>query len=64
MAQQPAACPDTGTLCRLAAKEIGSALEISARTVEFHKYHMMQRLNVHTNAELVHCAIKLGIVEL
>jgi DNA-binding NarL/FixJ family response regulator len=46
----------------LSAKEIGSALDISARTVEFHKYQMMERLDLHTSAELVHFAIKHGIV--
>lgn len=44
------------------AKEIGATLAVSARTVEFHKYQMMERLNLHTNAELVHFAIKQGIV--
>ena len=46
------------------AKEIGAALSISARTVEFHKYQMMETLNLHTSAELVHFAIKHGIVEI
>jgi DNA-binding NarL/FixJ family response regulator len=46
----------------LSAKEIGAALAVSARTVEFHKYQMMERLNLHTSAELVHFAIKHGIV--
>ena len=45
-------------------KEIGSRLGISARTVEFHKYRMMEALGLHTNAELVHFAIKNGLVEL
>ena len=45
------------------AKEIASSLGISARTVEFHKYQMMETLGVHTNAELVHFAIKQGLVE-
>ena len=45
-----------------AAKEIGSALAISARTVEYHKYQMMEALDLHTNAELIHFAIKHGIV--
>jgi DNA-binding NarL/FixJ family response regulator len=44
------------------AKEIGGALAISARTVEFHKYQMMETLGLHTNAELVHFALKHGIV--
>ena len=46
------------------AKEIGASLAISARTVEFHKYQMMETLDLHTSAELVHFAIKHGIVEL
>ena len=46
------------------AKEIGVSLSISARTVEFHKYQMMETLDLHTSAELVHFAIKHGIVEL
>ena len=44
------------------AKEIGSMLSISTRTVEFHKYQMMETLDLHTNAELVRFAIKQGIV--
>ena len=44
------------------AREIGALLEISPRTVEFHKYQMMQTLNVQTSAELIHFAIKHGIV--
>ena len=43
------------------AKEIGNTLTVSARTVEFHKYQMMEKLNIHTNAELVHFALKHGI---
>jgi DNA-binding NarL/FixJ family response regulator len=46
------------------AKEIASSLSISARTVEFHKYQMMETLGVHTNAELFHFALKHGLVEL
>jgi DNA-binding NarL/FixJ family response regulator len=45
-------------------KQIASSLGISARTVEFHKYQMMEALGVHTNAELTHFAIKHGLVEL
>jgi DNA-binding NarL/FixJ family response regulator len=44
------------------AKEIGAELGISARTVEFHKYQMMETLDLHASAELVHFAIKHGIV--
>ena len=45
------------------AKEIASTLSISARTVEFHKYQMMETLDIHTNAELIHFAIKHGLIE-
>jgi DNA-binding NarL/FixJ family response regulator len=48
----------------LSAKEIASKLSISARTVEFHKYQMMDTLGLRTNAELVHFAIKHGLLEL
>jgi DNA-binding NarL/FixJ family response regulator len=44
------------------AKEIAEALAISARTVEFHKYQMMEAHGLHSSAELVHFAIKHGIV--
>jgi DNA-binding NarL/FixJ family response regulator len=46
------------------AKEIAARLEISARTVEFHKYQMMEALGIHNSAELIHLAIKHGLVEL
>jgi DNA-binding NarL/FixJ family response regulator len=45
------------------AKQIASTLGISPRTVEFHKYQMMESLGLRTNAELVHFAIKHGLVE-
>jgi DNA-binding NarL/FixJ family response regulator len=45
------------------AKEIATTLSISTRTVEFHKYQMMETLGLHTNAELIHFAIKHGVVE-
>jgi DNA-binding NarL/FixJ family response regulator len=44
------------------AKQIGRMLAISARTVEFHKYQMMDAHGLHSSAELVHFAIKHGIV--
>ena len=44
------------------AKEIAGILEISARTVEFHKYQMMDLLGLHNNAELILFAIKSGLV--
>ena len=44
------------------AKEIADILYISPRTVESHKYKMMEQLNVKTSAELVGYAIRHGIV--
>jgi DNA-binding NarL/FixJ family response regulator len=44
------------------AKEIATMLNISPRTVEFHKYRIMEALAVKTSAELVQYAIKHGIV--
>jgi DNA-binding NarL/FixJ family response regulator len=45
----------------LSAKEIANDLAISARTVEFHKYQIMEMNGLHRTAELVHFAIKHGI---
>ena len=43
------------------AKEIGGLLGISARTVETHKYRMMDDLGLKTSAELVQYAIRMGV---
>lgn len=48
----------------LTAKEIGLELHISARTVEDHKYRMVESLGVKGSADLIHFAIKHGIVGL
>lgn len=44
------------------AKQIAKKLSISPRTAEFHKYRIMEILNVKTNAELVSYAMRHGIV--
>ncbi len=44
------------------AKEIATILHISTRTVEFHKYRIMEDFNLRTNAELIKYAVKNGIV--
>jgi DNA-binding NarL/FixJ family response regulator len=44
------------------AKEIAATLGISARTVEFHKYRMMESLRVENSAELILFAVKHGLV--
>ena len=43
-------------------KEIAAALDLSARTVETHKYQMMQTLGVSSTAELVKYAITHRLV--
>jgi DNA-binding NarL/FixJ family response regulator len=43
-------------------KEIAAILQLSTRTVETHKYEMMQALGVQSTAELVRYAIQHGIV--
>jgi DNA-binding NarL/FixJ family response regulator len=43
-------------------KEVAAVLDISPRTVEFHKYRIMELLGVKTTAELVQYAIKHGLI--
>jgi DNA-binding NarL/FixJ family response regulator len=43
-------------------KEVAAVLDISPRTVEFHKYRIMELLGVRTTAELVQYAIKHGLI--
>jgi DNA-binding NarL/FixJ family response regulator len=43
-------------------KEIGHILHIATRTVAFHKYRIMDQLNIKTTAELIQFAIKHHIV--
>jgi len=43
-------------------KEIASRLNISSRTVEYHKYKMMKDIGMKTVADLVRYAVKQGIV--
>jgi DNA-binding NarL/FixJ family response regulator len=44
-------------------KEIGSLLEITSRTVAFHKYRIMENLGLRSNAELVQFAIRNSLIE-
>jgi len=44
------------------AKEIARLLDISHRTVEYHKYQTMGSLGARSNAELIQLAVRLGIV--
>jgi len=45
------------------AKEIAAVLNVSSRTVEFHKYQMMEELGAKTAAELIRFAVKHRIVD-
>ena len=44
------------------SKEVAAILRISTRTAEFHKYRIMEQLNIKTSAELVQYAVKHGII--
>ena len=46
------------------AKEIASVLDISAKTVEFHKYKMMEQLGIKTSSELIQYGMKHGIISI
>ncbi len=45
-------------------KEAADVLNVSVRTVEFHKYQIMKRLGLHTNADITKYAVRLGITPL
>ena len=42
----------------LTMKEVAAALNISTRTVAFHKYQMMRQLGIATSAELIQYAVR------
>ena len=43
-------------------KEVASVLNLTTRTVAFHKYRIMEVLNVRTSAELVQYAIRTHVI--
>ena len=43
-------------------KEVGSVLNVTPRTVAFHKYRVMKALDLKTTADLIQFAIKLRIL--
>jgi DNA-binding NarL/FixJ family response regulator len=43
-------------------KEVAAILDVTPRTVAFHKYRMMEQLRVRTSAELVQFAVREGVV--
>lgn len=44
-------------------REIAESLFISVKTVETHKAHIMEKLNLHKRAELVRYAIRKGLLQ-
>lgn len=45
-------------------KEIAGQLNLSEKTVEFHKHHIMEAFNLKSNADLVLFALKHGLIML
>jgi DNA-binding NarL/FixJ family response regulator len=45
-------------------KEIAKQLDLSLNTVHVHRNHIMKKLDIHKNADLVRYAIKEGIIHL
>jgi DNA-binding NarL/FixJ family response regulator len=43
-------------------KQIGAELNLSEKTVEFHKHHIMEVYNLKSNADLVLFALKRGLI--
>jgi len=43
-------------------KEVGAILEISVYTVDTHRLHLMQKLNLHNTAEIVLYAVRKKII--
>jgi DNA-binding NarL/FixJ family response regulator len=43
-------------------KEIAGLLNLSLKTVEFHKHHIMEAFNLKNNAELILFALKHGLI--
>jgi DNA-binding NarL/FixJ family response regulator len=46
-----------------ANKQIAAALGISIKTVEKHRQHLMDKLNIHETAGLTRYAIAMGVIE-
>jgi DNA-binding NarL/FixJ family response regulator len=43
-------------------KEIAGVLDLSEKTVEFHKHHIMEAFNLKSNADLVLFALRRGLI--
>jgi DNA-binding NarL/FixJ family response regulator len=45
-------------------KQIAGQLNISEKTIEFHKYHIMRSFNLKSNADLVLFALEQGLISM
>jgi DNA-binding NarL/FixJ family response regulator len=43
-------------------KEVGGILNVSEKTVMFHKYHIMRSFNLKSNADIVLLALRQGLI--
>jgi two-component system, NarL family, response regulator NreC len=43
-------------------KEVATVLDLSLHTVETHRSHIMQKLNLHSGAEMILYAIRKGVI--
>ena len=46
----------------MANKEVATALNISPHTVETHRRHILEKLNLHNLAELILYTVRKGII--
>jgi RNA polymerase sigma factor (sigma-70 family) len=46
----------------LSNKEVAEMLHISPATVDTHRSHLMEKLDIHSTAELVLCAVRKGVI--
>jgi DNA-binding NarL/FixJ family response regulator len=45
------------------AKVMAHELAVSPKTIEFHKSKIMQKLQLHSTAELIRYAVDMGLVD-
>ena len=45
-------------------KQIAGHLNVSEKTIQFHKYHIMRSFNLKSNADLVLFALKKGLISM
>jgi DNA-binding NarL/FixJ family response regulator len=43
-------------------KEVATFLDLSLHTVETHRAHILQKLNLHSGAEMILYAIRKGVI--